>query len=230
MKKIFLSIVLAIFILAAYGQDSTKTKFYRTELGIDATGFIKQFLNFGYNEYAYNYEPTYFITYRCHFKLGNIRFAVGGGYSDHKINAAFIQDSNNYHYNSYSFDTRIGWEFFTNLGKRWQVFYGLDFKPSYSYVKNDAPYWNGGYANGVESKSTIYGFSPLLGFRFKITKRISISTEANFTVNFVQKESRRYYIPVTNDFPPLPDVTAPKYKEITTSFHQPLSLFFTFDL
>jgi hypothetical protein len=230
MKKIILAIILGSLILTASGQDTTKTKFYRTELGIDATGFIKQFLNFGTTQYPEYYNPTYFITYRCHFKVGNIRFAVGGNYSDHDINPISDLDSNKYHYRSYSFDTRIGWEFITKLSKRWQVFYGLDFKPSYTYTKNDATCWNGGYSNGNENNSTNYGFSPLLGFRFNVTKRICISTEANFTILLRQTESRKYYIPVTSTNPPKPDVKSPTYKEITTSFNQPLSLFFTFDL
>jgi len=48
--------------------------------------------------------------------------------------------------------------------------------------KNDAPYWNGGYANGYMTKSQIYGIAPLLGFRFLLNKRLSISTETSFSL------------------------------------------------
>lgn len=230
MKNLILTIILATTVLTTFGQDSTKTKVYHNEFGIDATAFLKQFLNFNSGQYPDYYNATYYLTYRRHFKYGNIRFGIGGGFSDYDIPAAFDGDVNKYHYNSYSLNSRIGWEFFNELSKRWQVFYGLDFRPSLSYTKNDAPYWNGGYANGSETKSQTYGIAPLLGFRFKLTNRLSISTETSFSINWQQSESRRYYIPVTSQYPPLPDVVTPKTKKLFSSFAQPLSLLLTFDI
>jgi hypothetical protein len=231
MKKIFLTVVMTSLILTSFSQDTTKRdKVHRNEFGIDATGFIKQLLNFNQNEYYYYYYPNYYLTYRRHFKCGNIRFALGGDFSDHDIPAAFTGDSNKYHYTSYSYDCRIGWEFFNELSKRWQVFYGLDFRPSKSYTKNDVPYWNGGYANGTETKSQIYGIAPLLGFRFKLSNRLSIMTETSFSVNIQKEYSRKYYIPVTNMYPPIPDDITPKSIKYYSNFMQPLSLFITFNI
>ena len=45
MKKIFLSIILVISILRVFAQDNKiETKIYHNEFGVDATGFLKQFL------------------------------------------------------------------------------------------------------------------------------------------------------------------------------------------
>jgi hypothetical protein len=230
MKKIIFSIILAASIMSSFAQDSIKNKIYHNEFGIDATGFIKQFLNFSSSQNPEYYSPTYYLTYRRHFKPGNIRFAIGGSYAEHDIQSGLPSDQNKYHYNARSIDARIGWEFVTNLSKRWQVFYGLDFKPSYSYIKDDAPYWNGGYANGDESKTQLYAFSPLLGFKFSITKRLSISTEASFAFILQQQYTRHYYIPETADYPSIPDVIIPKAKQFSTSFTQPLSVFIAFDI
>ena len=219
-------------VLTISAQDSTKkSKIYRNEFGVDATGFIKQFLNFNQGQFGGNYYmPTYYLTYRRHFKCGNIRFAIGGDFTNEDLQPAFEQDSNKYHRSSYSFDARIGWEFFSNLGKRWQVFYGIDFKPTYSYYKNDAPYWNGGYANGTESKTEIYGIAPLLGFRFKLNDRISLTTETSYSINFATSSGRRYYIPVTSQYPPIPDEVSPKTKKMYSNFSQPVSLVLTFNI
>lgn len=205
------------------------SKVYHNEFGIDATGFIKQFLNFNTGQFNIVYTPTYFITYRRHLNCGNIRFGVGGSFASQDIPVALPEDSNKYHSNAYTLDTRIGWEFTNELSKRWQVFYGLDFRPSYVYSKNDARFWSGGYANGTETKSQVMGIAPLIGFRFKLTSRLSLSTESSFAINVEKSSERRYFIPVTGQYPPTPDITT-HTKKLSGGFNQPLSLMFTFDI
>lgn len=230
MKHFILTIILTTTSIAIFSQDSIRTKKFHNEFGIDATAFIKQFLNFDNGQFSDQHSSTYYLTYRRHFNCGNIRFAIGGSYSDNDISPAFQVDSNKYHYNSYSVSSRIGWEFFSNLSKRWQTFYGVDFRQSISYIKNDAPYWNGGYANGYESKSSNYSITPLLGFRFRLNNRLSLSTEASFSFNFQQSSNRKYFIPVAGQYPQLQDIVSPDTKKIATSFSQPISLFLTFDI
>ena len=230
MKHYILTVILATTILTTFSQDSTKTKVYHNEFGIDGTAFIKQFFNFNSGQFPDQYSATYYLTYRRHFKCGNIRFAIGGSYADYDLTSGWSLDSNKYHYNSYSFSSRIGWEFFSNLSKRWQTFYGLDFRPTISHTKNDAPYWNGGYANGYESNSQIYSIAPLLGFRFRLNNRLSISTETSFSINWQVDSNRKYFIPQTSSYTPLPDIVSPKTKKLVTGFSQPISLFLTFDI
>jgi hypothetical protein len=231
MKTIFLSFIIGTTIFTSIAQDTTKSKkIYHNEFGVDATGFVKQFLNFSQSQYPVFYTPNYYLTYRRYLKRGNIRFAIGGAFSNQVIPAGSTQDPNKYQNKSYSFDARIGWEFYTDLSKSWQVFYGIDFRPSYSYSKNDAPYWNGGYANGAEDKTQVYGVAPLLGFRFKLTSRLSLSTEASFSVNLESYSGKRYYIPETSQYPPVPDVIIPQRQKTYTNFSQPVSLILTFTI
>lgn len=230
MKKVILSIILTTNFLLAYSQDSiSKAKIYHNEFGIDATGFLKQFINLNTSPYPTDYTPTYYLTYRRHFKRSNIRFSIGGSYTSYDLPPS-TNDLNTYQYRSRSIALKLGYEFFTDLSKRWQVFYGIDFRPSWSYSKDDAPYWNGGYANGRESKSTIYGIAPLLGFRFKINKRLSLSTETSFSMNYYEGEGRNYYIPVSSIYPPIPDAKSPKSSKIYSNFTQPIAIIITFDI
>ena len=229
MRKIFF-ILLTTFVLPTFGQDTTKhLKVYHNEFGIDATGFIKQFLNFNQSQFGGNYyQPTYYLTYRRLLKCGNIRFAIGGDLANAEA-LPVPPDSVTTRSSSYSLDARLGWEFFINLHKRWQVFYGVDFRPSYSYSKNDGAFNNGGYANGTENKTQIYGIAPLLGFRFKLTDRLSLTTEASYSINFSTYEGRRYFTPLSSQFPSKPDELVPKTKRMYSNFSQPVSLILTFN-
>ncbi|MEO6831221.1 MAG: hypothetical protein ABI378_03120 [Chitinophagaceae bacterium] len=231
MKKIIATSFFATSFLTSFAQDNASpAKVYHHEFGIDATGFITQFLNTNNGQFASNYTPTYYLTYRKHFKTGNIRFGLGGSFSNQDVPAISTQDSNKYFSHSYSFDARIGWEFFNDLNKHWQVFYGLDFRPSSTYYKSDNVFSNSGYANGIETRTQAMGFAPLLGFRFKLTSRLSITTEANFSINFSQSTERDYFTSLSGQYPLMPDITKPKIKKMYSSFSQPLSVILTFDI
>lgn len=211
-------------------QDSTQTKRYRNEFGIDATGFLKQFLYLNGTQFPEYYTPAYYLTYRHHFGKCNLRAAVGGFFEHQPLASPFSGDANSYERATVLVSARIGWEWTNELSRRWQVFYGADYRQGYTHEKNDAPYWNGGYANGRESTNLTYGVAPLLGFRFRITERLSLATEASFGFYMFSNESRKYYIPVTSQFAPVPDEITPKRTGFYTSFAQPLSIFITFDI
>ncbi len=232
MKKFMSSTFLLIVVSFASGQDSASiNKKYHNEFGIDATGFMKQFIYISNSQYGGPYyTPTYYLTYRRHLKPGNIRFAIGMGLKYQNVQSPLEEDQNNYNNSSFEFDARIGWEFCEKLSKRWEVFYGLDFRPTYLYEKNDVRYWNGGYANGYEQTSKTYSLAPLLGFRFKLNDRLSLTTEASFSVSHFENQSRNYFIPVTDQYPAKEDIVNPKNKGNYTNFTQPLFIIITFDI
>lgn len=229
MKKILLSGLVALAACTATAQEgSDPFKSYHNEFGVDATGFLRQFFNIDQMSGS-NYYPNYYITYRRKFSAGNIRFAIGGAFSNSDVPPVYPGDLNKYKQKNISFDARIGWEFKTDLSRRWQVFYGADFKPSYYHQQDDAPYWNGGYANGRDSKMENYGVAPVLGFRFRLTNRLSILTETSLSLNFQSITDRSYYISPFPQTPAPPDEIR-KQKRVYTSYNQPLSVFITFDI
>lgn len=89
-----------------------------------------------------------------------------------------------YQENSYAFNIRAGWEWNTSLSKRWTVFYGGDLRYGYAFEKDEAIYFNAGYAQGTEQSANVFGLAPVLGIRFIINGRISLITEATFSVNY----------------------------------------------
>lgn len=229
MKKVILFFAFISVLNVSFSQVKTdSTKVYHNELGIDATGFIMRFLPFAQNDF---YEPTYYLTYRRHFESGNIRVGIGGDFSRRDVkNYNNTTDTNKYLSLTHSIDTRLGWEFVNEISKRWQVYYGLDLKFSKQYFNNSGYNFNSDYITGYESKTQSIGVSPLLGFRFRLTKRLSLTTEACFTVNFENYTSRRKFTPTSNLYPYKDDEIIPKRNSITSGFTQPLSLILTFDI
>ena len=231
MKKITLSILFAGFTLSILAQDSSAVKFRRHELGIDVTGFVQQFFFFNGSQFPVTYNPYYMITYRYHLPKGNIRAAVAGSMYQSDIDPIFTTDEHSYSKAGYSAKLRIGYERYTELGKRWQAFYGIDFRPEYTYDKNDVTNYNGGYASGYESKLLVMGIAPVLGIRFRLNDRISLSTETNFSINWSKSDSRRFYNSIDASlYPPKTDDMVQHTKSISSSYGQPLSVLFTFDL
>ena len=229
--KTFLTIVLMITSLSSFAQDTATTKkVYHNEFGIDATSFVKAFMAFGNTQSNYYSDPAYYLTYRRHFKSGNIRFAIGGDYSYEQVMNSNTPDLHDYFWTTYSYEIRLGWEFCEELSKRWQVFYGLDLKNSYTAQKKDATSFSISYAYGYNDISRIKGAVPLLGFRFKLTNRLSLSTEASFSVNYLDHSFSYFFTPRSALYPTIPEVITPRRKVTFTTFRQPVFIFITFDI
>ncbi len=237
MKKLSLITAMCMLGLSVFAQDTTKTKRHLNEFGIDATGFLRQYLNIGSSQqYPEYYNPTYYLTYRRHFKAGNLRAAIGGDFHNNQIpidRFSNLDSTNNKYYDKgNSFYAAIGWEFYNNLSKRWQVFYGIDLQTTLLFEKNEFEYDNGGYATGYDSRTQIYGVAPLLGIRFQLTKRLSILTETSYSINTEKDNSNTFYTPIPGfiqQLPP-PTSTTQKLTKSYTSFEEPISVFIDFTL
>jgi hypothetical protein len=139
-------------------------------------------------------------------------------------------DSHKYKSTYQQINFRIGYEAYENLSTRFQVFYGVDLRVGYSLRKNDANSWGSGYANGDENQLQEFGIAPVLGLRYRFNKRLSLFTECNLLINYMETYSRRYYTPIDNTYPYLP--ATPKMKAVNTgvSFSSPLFVVFAIDI
>lgn len=229
MNRNKLLILLSGYLLVAQNvlsQNDTTTA-YKNEFGIDITGAIRFFTKFQ-NTSDFSYTPTYYLTYRRYFNHGNIRFGIGGDVSDLEV-TGLVGDSNIYHRISNAIDTRLGWEFKSELSKRWQVYYGLDFRFSAGKQRDEANFFNGGYAVGYENHYRTFGFAPVLGFRFKLNSRISLLTEVNFSFNITNYKTKNIYTALTG-YPSKAEEVAPTTKSIYTSFSQPIAIYLVFNI
>ena len=227
---ISLSGLTAISQTPSAGQDLEIDKFRHHELGVDVTGFIKYFTNIVNSEESVLPFSVYQFSYRFKMqRFGNVRFGAGGAYNEREFQNVFIQDSTIRKFMNNIVNVRIGWEYQSEISKRWQAFYGIDFRPGYGYLRNDAVQYNGGYVVGEETKIKVFGVAPLLGFRFKITPRLSLTSEASFSLSFQESTKRTYFVPLFDTVPPQEEVST-TLKSTFGNFNAPLSIIMTFDL
>lgn len=225
MKKVLPILVLVMSFTAFAQSDSIQKK---NELGLDATGFIRFFTQFqASGDFAY--LPTYYITYRRYFNSGNIRFGIGGDGENFELIEPF-NDSIQFNNRAVAISTRLGWEWEVDLTKRWQAFYGVDFRYIQRNQNNGANFFNGGYAVGNIVKSTTLGLSPILGVRLNINHRISLLAEASFSFYRLNYSETEQTTPVQAGLPEQEDVVRPTTTSWYTTFQQPLSVFFVFSL
>jgi hypothetical protein len=236
MKKVILYFAFVSVLNVSFSQVKTDSvKVYHNELGVDVTGFFRRFFPVVqteyYGQYYYIEAPIYYLTYRRHFKCGNIRAGIGGDFSRRDVKNYYnTDDTKNYVSLNQSISTRLGWEFTNELSKRWQVYYGLDLKYSRQYYNSNGYTFSIDYTSSYENNTQSYGISPLLGFRFKLTSRLSLTTEACFSVNFDNFTTKRTYTPTSSLYPYKNDDVTPRTNSIYSSFTQPLSIILTFDL
>lgn len=232
MKNILIISALLIS-LHSYSQSDTVAKKHRHELGADVTGLLKQFFNFNSDPYNYNtYTPTYYVSYRYYLKNANIRFGIGGSYYKNSTPTYTINGQEKTLFNMQNnLSLRIGYEFKSELSKRWQVFYGADFRPTFSTMNNQAQYANGGYINGRSEEIDTYGIAPLLGFRFRLSNRVSITTEMSFSLNYTHAGYYNTFISVDNSlYPDMLNSKTINNSTISASFAQPVFLILTANL
>jgi len=239
MKRPVLFVFLLCATTAAFAQApmDADTLRYRNELGIDATPFIKnilQFSEFGGSSYA----TIYSITYRRYIKRGALRVGLGGGFSRNESESfqtftGTAGDTSVDDFRAHQVDARIGYEFYTNLARRWQIYYGADARLSTAENRAVSRFVDGTTETERTQTSsyTYYGVAPVLGVRFRLTPRISLRTEASFSILRSTSESESRVRTTDPSAPPLADqVSLRKSEGFVTSFQQPLALFINFDL
>lgn len=223
MKKLIVTALMAFAVAGVYAQDTTKTKTYKNEFGLDVTGFLRQFQPSN-NSSGSNYFPVYYLTYRRHFGRCNLRAGLGGAYSMQPANSPWMRQS------QVQINARVGWEWTDEISKRWQVFYGIDYRQGFSSNRVTIPPTNSDYITHRDINMVRYGIAPVLGFRFRVNERLSLATEASLNCYVQTLRTKSSFEPVSPQTPSRPNMTSYGNTNIYTSFAQPLSIFFTFDI
>lgn len=234
MKKSILIACLALFFTQnSYGQTDSLAKKHKHEVGADLTMLIKQVFNLNQgNGYSPVYIPTYYFSYRYHLNKSNIRFGIGGAYTSRSAGTYSVNGVETNPVNtSGNLSFRVGYERVSELSNKWQAFYGFDFRPAFTNTNEQANYSNGGYLNGTVASSQVYGFAPLLGFRFRFNKRVSLLTETSFSFNIEKTSTQKTYVSQDQKlFPPIPYGKKIKATNLISGFSPPLFLILTVDI
>jgi hypothetical protein len=188
MKKLYLLLFLfcAVFCFSQGAvKDSAKAD-YKNIIAIDINSLLSQFFNFNQNNNYYYYSP-YILSYRRVIKNSAIKFAVGGGASTSNDKR---NDSLDFSSDRSQLDLALGFEHYSYLNKRWTAFFGVDLTNSYTANNSKYSWSSTNYSNDI-NKSTSYGVAPVLGIVFKITKRMSLSTQTSYNFSYVNTTSSR---------------------------------------
>jgi hypothetical protein len=163
--------LLATGMVNAQDQNVAKDKRNQHQIGVNATYFFKQFLNFGNNN-TLAISP-YIISYKVFDrKHHGFRFGAGLSMQSTKENP----DSLNSVKNSVStYNFRAGYEFQKELGNKWICFFGVDGLFNYSIDKTNS--FNGFDNVTNEDLLYTYGGGPIFGIQYNISKHITLFTE-----------------------------------------------------
>lgn len=227
MKKV---ICILLVILSAHHAkaQSRPDSAQHNQIGLDVAYGVRTYLNF--NEITFPEMPEYLIMYRRVFTHGSLRIAGNFSLSIENPQPYFEEDSNQYRNAETSIQGKIGYEWHRMLDDRWQIYYGIDATVAKTDVNLDLNYYNGGYANGIESTFMQCGLSPFLGVRVYCTPRISLTTETSVLWAIESYQLTRTEIPISGDYPVVDDEVHPALTTIHTIYTPPVSLTLNFSL
>ncbi|MBU0489540.1 MAG: hypothetical protein KKA07_14450 [Bacteroidetes bacterium] len=226
MKMLIPSFFLLFFsyCLGGYAQDSSAVRKHKHELGLDGTYVLKAPFA-SQTVYVYSYYDTtvtyfngpagnkYIITY-C-YNIGD-RLAIRFGYGQSIANLRNKYESESLYTSSSSYNlsmssakesskhtflySRLGIQYNTQLGNKWQCYFGADFvgayKFSYSKYEDSSPsysYYLDDYESETETKSTSYGGGPVIGIKYWIGERVAVSTETSLYYLYTESVTDRSY-------------------------------------
>ena len=189
-KPILLLIFFSILVFSPQSllaQDEemvTKEKF--SEFGINATGFINEFISLNSNDSDLG---DYMITYKYHVGKTAWRFGLGGKFS--QINDD-TEGGGNRETKDNALDFRVGFEVKKKISKRWSFYTGLDAIIGMEQSKSSTFNFE---EVKITNNSTTYGGGPVVGIQFFINSHISLATEGSLYFQSTQlKEKEEFSI------------------------------------
>ncbi|MBL0126136.1 MAG: hypothetical protein IPP83_01495 [Flavobacteriales bacterium] len=216
----------------ANAQTDSIAHRHRHEVGADMSAFVRVFIShYASLEPDLLAQPDHLLSYRYHFRHFNVRFGVGGAADDEERDASWTnsQPGETYHIKTSKVAFRIGVEGFQELNRRWQVFYGLDLRPSWDRYDNGFTSSNQGYNNARHTREQHLAAAPVLGIRYRITPRFSVLTETSIAFMTTQYGSTVVFTPQTDAYPAREDEVV-KTTSFATVYQAPILLIAAFDL
>lgn len=195
-----LAYALIVLSTAAHAQKTdTTTLIFKNELGVEATYFFKQFLNWGNDQLGgYYYAlPRYAITYKRQLGSWRLRAGIGGDLSA-QTDTGGPNSTTDFDSRSWSLDGRVGIEKAVRAGRKWVVYYGADLAAGHSFSEriqlNPANQsWD------QQTEINRYSGGPVLGIQFQLTRHLSLATEASVFLLWERTDRRSWDPEVPGD-------------------------------
>lgn len=181
MKVFNVSVLILVFAHFISGQESSHSSNfynYKNQIGINFTNVLGNVLSLNPN----NASSPYGITYRRHYKNWSLRSAFSFDYNKDVIDdftgGSFIQRK----INVLNTQCRLGVEKHLQLNHKLMFTYGFDVLGLLERENSDITDFLSGSFNTFLSQERTYGFGggPVIRLEYKISERISLSTESSF--------------------------------------------------
>lgn len=203
MKNLIVLALLVLILTPAIAQE--KEKNYFDSKHQICLGVMNMFGNADMDVYPYPWPYIYYpidfwvypysshqrtpgLSYKYHFEKFALRASVHFNYSDENIDQTTYKNETSRMY----LQSALGFEFKKNF-ERSYLFYGMDIYNrvntyNYLYVEKE-----GDYKNSNERTEIAYGVSPLIGFNYFITPKLSLSTEAKLFAEMYEEKWKDQY-------------------------------------
>ena len=187
MKYIICVIVLLFPAVTVWSQEGEKKeKKVHHEIGLNASYFVKQFVDLGDNDLSIS---PYLLTYRMYFGTWALRFGIGATYNKNNTERTRFTDKEAFE--NYSIDMRIGMEKRLDFSTRWKGFIGID---GIGFGNKDRQELDSGFdIVTVSETESGWGIGPVLGVQFFINEKLSLSTEASYYAAFSTREKGTFF-------------------------------------
>ncbi len=195
-------------------SDTEKTKFY--QIGLNVGPLWSNLINRDVRQPLFLFpilDTKEVLSFKLRKNKTSLRLGFGVNYINQKV-----EDNTSIQRN---FLGRIGIEKQVDLTKKWQCFYGLDFKLKTGTVKesnDDDPYrWDG------------IGLSNFLGIQYRLTSRLILQTEASIQLSQTTiRNSNQFFIEPFPIFPIQTEGNKTTFKNLSLVIPNILYLAFEF--
>jgi hypothetical protein len=149
----------------------------RYEIGVNGTAFFNQFINLNLSgktdSNAVSPETPYYLMAKFRVKKGAIRIGLGASMNVEKTSNGKTADSKTLSSNDYQL--RVGYEKQKNVGKRFDLYYGIDLLAG---INDKVLSSNSGFDFvTLTNRTWVYGIAPVAGLRFRLFSNVALSTE-----------------------------------------------------
>mgnify|MGYP001167389820 CR=1 FL=1 len=188
MKKI----IIILFVLNSiflFAQEENKfDKKIVHEFGVNGTELLAQLLKIS-SDSNFNSKQTYLLTYKFLYKDYALRIGGGVDYNNNQTKIDEFTDVKSKI--NLKYDVRIGLEKQLPLYKKWRGYFGVDAIFGYNALKDITDSGFDKITHLVDQ--TYYGFGPVLGLQFNLTKRFCFATETSLVYKVYQGQDKTFF-------------------------------------
>ena len=188
MKQNFIIALLFVSKLLFSQDENNFDKKIVNEFGVNATELLAQLLKIP-NDSSFTSKQVYLLTYKFLYKDYALRIGGGIDYNNNQSKRDEFVDVKSKI--SLKYDIRIGIEKQLPLYKKWRGYIGIDAIYGYNALKDIT---DSGFDKITKLQDQkYYGFGPVLGLQFNLSKRFSFATETSLVYKVYQGQDKIFF-------------------------------------